>query len=251
MDTVCKRIGVTERCSEEGFYNKVLRKVYKNIGLKVEYVPWNCSEDHSCSSYCYGCEAGDKRGTDITWPVDDVDNNAVILTRCKAKIFILEKNHSVRIRMKKCVGLITSICSNKNITKRLEIKAKVSGHDAKKRLLKYLRTAHLSVLVKYQGSREVKQEGRINCKLNPSDKENHKTGMRRALQITVPAGPIEHPDLTVTSEERILDAILLRVAHTNQLCPEKNILSIQITVIGQLVMEAIEYLDTGMQQGNN
>ncbi|KAF6162954.1 hypothetical protein GIB67_021103 [Kingdonia uniflora] len=120
MDIVCKIIGVTERCSKEGFYNQVLKKVYKNYGLKVEYLPWNCSEDHSCSSYCYGCEAGDKRGTDITWLVD-----AVILTGCKAERFILEKNHSVRIRKKKCVGLITSICSNKKITKRLEIKAKV------------------------------------------------------------------------------------------------------------------------------
>ncbi|KAF6163362.1 hypothetical protein GIB67_022773 [Kingdonia uniflora] len=32
---------------------------------------------------------------------------------------------------------------------------------------------------------------------------------------------------------------------------EKSILSIQIPVIGQLGTEAIQYLDTGMQQGNN
>ncbi|KAF6158570.1 hypothetical protein GIB67_040084, partial [Kingdonia uniflora] len=51
----------------------------------------------------------------------------------------------------------------------------VSGHDAKKRLFKYLRTAHLLALVKDQGSGEVKQEGRISYKLVPSDKENLKT----------------------------------------------------------------------------
>ncbi|KAF6140817.1 hypothetical protein GIB67_042230 [Kingdonia uniflora] len=32
---------------------------------------------------------------------------------------------------------------------------------------------------------------------------------------------------------------------------EKSIFNIQIPVIGQLVTEAIEYLDSGMQQGNN
>ncbi|KAF6172577.1 hypothetical protein GIB67_007090 [Kingdonia uniflora] len=243
--------------------------------------------------------------------VDAVDNGVVILTGCKAEKFILEKNHSMRIRKKKCVGLITSICSNKTITKRLKIKVKVmisafeylltpplmlsrelknpnigknlhlhhvlmvwgyfpetltdlpgkifqggiitslhkisshesefdvqtvieaptlgltsfgvllpwvSGHDANKRLLKYLRTAHLFALVKDQGSGEMKQEGRISYKLDPSDKENLKMGMRRALQILVTAGATEYPDLTVTSEERILDAILLWVAHTNRLC---------------------------------
>ncbi|KAF6143302.1 hypothetical protein GIB67_039085 [Kingdonia uniflora] len=125
MDTLCKRIGVTKRCSEEDFHNQVLRKGCKNFGLKVEYVPRNCSKNYSCSSCCYGCKAGDKRGTDITWLVDVVDNGVVILTGCKAERFILKKNHSGPIGKKKCVGLIASICSNKNITKRLQIKAKV------------------------------------------------------------------------------------------------------------------------------
>ncbi|KAF6138651.1 hypothetical protein GIB67_032545 [Kingdonia uniflora] len=168
--------------------------------------------------------SGDKRGANITWLVDAINNAVVILTGCKAERFILEKNHSVRLRRKKCVGLITPICSNKNITKRLEIKDKemistsgsllmpslmlssrnidkppgktfqggiittlhkisshesesnvetiieaptlgqtsfgallpwVSGHDTKKRLLKYLRTAHLFVLVKDQGALQI------------------------------------------------------------------------------------------------
>ncbi|KAF6144862.1 hypothetical protein GIB67_001873 [Kingdonia uniflora] len=178
----------------------------------------------------------------------------------------------------------------------------VSGHDAKKKLLKYLRTGHLLTLGKDQRSGEVKQEGRISYKLDPLDKENLKTGMRRALQILVVAGATEvgihkgdgprimckgvkekkleefldtlipcgglksngelwniyysshqmgsyrmgateedgvvdendkkhgimmqtcqkmgniHPDLTVTSEERILDAILLWGTHNNRLC---------------------------------
>ncbi|KAF6135672.1 hypothetical protein GIB67_028243 [Kingdonia uniflora] len=64
----------------------------------------------------------------------------------------------------------------------------VSGHGTKKRLLKYLRTAHLFALAKDQGSGEVKQEGRISYKFDHSDKENLKTGMRRALQILVAAG---------------------------------------------------------------
>ncbi|KAF6155094.1 hypothetical protein GIB67_035841 [Kingdonia uniflora] len=71
----------------------------------------------------------------------------------------------------------------------------VSGHDTKKRLLKYLRTAHLFALVKDQGSGEVKQEGRISYKLDPSDKENLKMGMRRALQILVTAGATEDQSL--------------------------------------------------------
>ncbi|KAF6147245.1 hypothetical protein GIB67_039375 [Kingdonia uniflora] len=63
--------------------------------------------------------------SNYVYAMDTVNNGTVILTGCKAERFILEKNHSGQIKKKKCVGLIASICSNKNIKKRVEIKAKV------------------------------------------------------------------------------------------------------------------------------
>ncbi|KAF6144304.1 hypothetical protein GIB67_024531 [Kingdonia uniflora] len=251
---------------------------------------------------------GDKRGTDITWLVDAVDNGAMILTGCKAERFILEKNHSVRIRKKKCVGLIASICSNKNITKRLEIKAKVMISASGSLLTPPLmlssglrnpnieKKLHLHPVLMVWGyfpetlidlPRKTFQGGIITSLHKISSHESESD-----VQIIIDAPTLRpHPDLTVTSEERILDAILLWGAHTNRLCGwqavdayvmsstpdllfgdrflllntllplacfllmpldllkklKKNILGIRIPVIGQLVMEAIEYLDTGMQ----
>lgn len=57
--------------------------------------------------------------------MDAVDHGAVILTGCKAERFKLEENKSGSKRTKRCLGVIAKTLSN-NITKRVEIKAKVT-----------------------------------------------------------------------------------------------------------------------------
>ncbi|KAK9665773.1 hypothetical protein RND81_14G135100 [Saponaria officinalis] len=66
-----------------------------------------------------------------------------------------------------------------------------SGMDVKKRMLRYSRTAHLFVMIRDQGSGEVRSESRISHKFTALDRENMSVGLRRALQILIAAGAVE------------------------------------------------------------
>ncbi|KAM0941893.1 putative long-chain-alcohol oxidase [Dioscorea sansibarensis] len=128
MDTVSARLGVNDKCNEEGFQNKILRKGCQRLGLKAEHVARNSSEDHFCGSCCYGCRTSDKRGTDTSWLVDAVNCGAVILTGCMAERFIMKQNDQIgnKKKKKRCLGLIARTTTGGGVTKKLQFQSKVS-----------------------------------------------------------------------------------------------------------------------------
>ncbi|KAF9688522.1 hypothetical protein SADUNF_Sadunf02G0205800 [Salix dunnii] len=113
LDALCTRTGVAEHCAEE-VQNQVLRRGCEKPGLKVEFVPRNCTEDHYCGSCCYGCGTGEKKGTESIWMVAC---GAVILTGCGAEKFMLENMKTGRKR--KCLGVIARAL-NANVTGKLQ-----------------------------------------------------------------------------------------------------------------------------------
>ncbi|KHN10761.1 Long-chain-alcohol oxidase FAO2 [Glycine soja] len=158
MESVCRRIGVTEKCKKESFQDQILIQGCEKMSSKVDSVAINSSEDHYCGSCCYGCRTGDKKGTDSTWLVDAVGNGAVILTG----------------------GIITSIHKEYAVdsTPRFIIETLSLGPGSFLAFVPWL-------------SGEGKAEGRVTYRLDQADKESLRVGLRMALRILVAAGAVE------------------------------------------------------------
>ncbi|KAF0931554.1 hypothetical protein E2562_005525 [Oryza meyeriana var. granulata] len=67
----------------------------------------------------------------------------------------------------------------------------VSGRDLKERMLRFGRTVHIFSLVRDRGSGTVHGERRIAYRLDSTDREDMREGMRRALRVLVAAGAAE------------------------------------------------------------
>ncbi|KAL7151617.1 hypothetical protein ABFS83_04G043700 [Erythranthe nasuta] len=66
-----------------------------------------------------------------------------------------------------------------------------SRQEINERMTKYSRTAVLFALTRDQGLGEVKRQGHVKYRLSKIDRENIKTGLRRALRILIAAGAEE------------------------------------------------------------
>lgn len=67
----------------------------------------------------------------------------------------------------------------------------LSRDDMKERMARYARTAVLFTLARDEGSGSVRKQGCVGYRLSEIDKENLKSGMRRALRILIAAGAAE------------------------------------------------------------